>query len=496
MKYGLSEDQLREIIDFIKQYPEVEEAVLFGSRAIDTYKEASDVDIALKGEKVTASLAAQLKFDIEEDTYLPFFFDFIAYPTITNEALREHIDKKGVVIFRGGWRECELGDIADIQTGPFGSQLHAADYVEIGIPSIMPTNIGNRLEIRTDAIACIKETDAQRLERYLVKETDIVYSRRGDVEKCAFITSKQSGWLCGTGCLRVRFISDEIDPRFCAFYLSTDEIKGWVSGNAVGTTMPNLNSSILARLPLKLPLLPEQKAIASVLSSLDDKIDLLHRQNKTLEAMAETLFRQWFVEEAEEDWEEKRLADYADYIKAGVTPTINPMQIFTHYSLPAFDEGMRPVVELGSAILSNKYRVEPWSILVSKLNPRFPRIWPIGKEPGENAICSTEFQLFKPKNKNLYGYLYYLLKSRNAREELSMAASGTSGSHQRVRPEDISNIGITLPSIALAEKYSALVEPGINKFMANLSQIQTLEKLRDTLLPKLMCGEVRVDYPQ
>lgn len=142
------------------------------------------------------------------------------------------------------WHKCTLGEFADIQTGPFGSQLHAADYVEVGIPSIMPTNIGSRLEISTANIACITESDAKRLERYLVAENDIVYSRRGDVEKCAFITKKQSGWLCGTGCLRVRFVSSEIDPHFCAYYLSTEEIRGWVSGNSVGTTMPNLNSSI------------------------------------------------------------------------------------------------------------------------------------------------------------------------------------------------------------------------------------------------------------
>ena len=188
-----------------------------------------------------------------------------------------------------GWRECVLGDVANIQTGPFGSQLHSSDYVPVGIPSIMPTNIGTRLEISKNNIAYITEDDAQRLNKYLVENGDIVYSRRGDVEKCAFITKNESGWLCGTGCLRVRFILDEVSPKFCAYYLSTDEMKGWVSGHAVGTTMPNLNSSILRRLPLILPPLPEQQAIASVLSSLDDKIDLLNRQNLTLEAIAETL---------------------------------------------------------------------------------------------------------------------------------------------------------------------------------------------------------------
>jgi predicted nucleotidyltransferase len=100
MKYGLSEKQLAEVIAIIAAHPEIEEAILFGSRAIDTFKEASDVDIALKGEKVTAALAAKLQFELEEDTYLPFFFDFIAYPKIANEQLKKHIDKKGVVIYR------------------------------------------------------------------------------------------------------------------------------------------------------------------------------------------------------------------------------------------------------------------------------------------------------------------------------------------------------------------------------------------------------------
>lgn len=105
MKFGLSDKHLAEIISAIASHPEIEEAVIFGSRAMNTYKAGSDVDIALKGEQVTPSLAAKLKFDIEEDTYLPFFFDFIAYPSITNDALREHIENKGVSIYQKGWRE-------------------------------------------------------------------------------------------------------------------------------------------------------------------------------------------------------------------------------------------------------------------------------------------------------------------------------------------------------------------------------------------------------
>lgn len=207
------------------------------------------------------------------------------------------------------WKEHKLDEFAEIQTGPFGSQLHASDYVADGIPSIMPTNIGARLNIVTDGLVYVSETDIDRLEKYTVQAGDIVYSRRGDVEKCAFITEKQDGWLCGTGCLRIRFFSSQVVPRFCAYYLSSPDVRAWVLNSSVGSTMPNLNSSILRDLPMLLPELPEQQAIASILSSLDDKIDLLHRQNKTMEALAETLFRQRFVEEAEESWGVGKLGD-------------------------------------------------------------------------------------------------------------------------------------------------------------------------------------------
>ena len=273
------------------------------------------------------------------------------------------------------------------------------------------------------------------------------------------------------------------------YYLKNTDLNEFITG----AVQPKLNKASLTSIPFFLPSdEQEQKAIASVLSSLDDKIDLLHRQNKTLEAMAETLFRQWFVEEAQEDWEEYSLSDLADHLKTNFSPGKMPNDVFNHYSLPAYDEGMQPFKETGSQILSNKYVVAPWTILVSKLNPRFPRIWPIGELLGNNNICSTEFQVFKPKQKNIYGYIYFLLRSNDAKEELIMAASGTSGSHQRVRPDDILNIKTNLPSIELARQYSALVTPAIKKTMANIAQVRTLEKLRDTLLPKLMSGDVRV----
>jgi type I restriction enzyme S subunit len=189
---------------------------------------------------------------------------------------------------------CQEGG-GDIQTGPFGSQLHASDYVLSGIPSIMPANIKEG-RVSEEGIARISEADATRLSKYLTKAGDIVYSRRGDVERCALIRKREEGWLCGTGCLRVRPGSGVVDPDFCSHFLSHPETKEWISRHAVGATMPNLNTQILSALPVLLPSLQEQKAIAHILGTLDDKIELNRKTNETLEAMAKALFKSWFVD--------------------------------------------------------------------------------------------------------------------------------------------------------------------------------------------------------
>jgi type I restriction enzyme, S subunit len=155
------------------------------------------------------------------------------------------------------WEAVTLGEVCargsgDIQTGPFGSQLHASDYVPFGIPSIMPQNIGENRVI-VDGIARIAANDAERLNRYRVRTGDIVYSRRGDVERRALIRSEEDGWLCGTGCLRIRFGSSLVDPLFASFYLGHPAVRAWIVRHAVGATMPNLNTSILSALPFGVP---------------------------------------------------------------------------------------------------------------------------------------------------------------------------------------------------------------------------------------------------
>jgi type I restriction enzyme S subunit len=156
------------------------------------------------------------------------------------------------------WHTTTLGRICDaqggaIQTGPFGSQLHTSDYKEVGIPVVMPTNIGDG-GIVEDGIARIDQSDVDRLSQHTLRMGDIVFSRRGDVTKNALIRQREIGWFCGTGCLKVRLGKESIaSARFISHCLRQPDIKEWLVRHAVGATMPNLNTGILSAVPIISP---------------------------------------------------------------------------------------------------------------------------------------------------------------------------------------------------------------------------------------------------
>ena len=192
-----------------------------------------------------------------------------------------------------GWSISTLGNICDthsgaIQTGPFGSQLHASDYVSDGIPVVMPKDISGR-RINSETAARIRSEDAERLSRHQVQEGDIVFSRRGDVEKHALIGRDERGWLCGTGCLLVRPGSRWCSPGFLSRALELAQTKRWLTQHAVGATMPNLNTGILAAVPV---LLPESKVLSTfeeIASVLEQRISESNATVQTLAAIRDTL---------------------------------------------------------------------------------------------------------------------------------------------------------------------------------------------------------------
>ena len=192
-----------------------------------------------------------------------------------------------------GWTVTTLGEACEngggnIQTGPFGTQLHASDYVDEGIPSIMPSDLrDNRID--ASSIARIREQDAERLKVYRVQAGDVVYSRRGDVERRSLIRRGEHGWLCGTGCLRVRFGPRGLNPFFGASYLGTLESRAWVVRHAVGATMPNLNTSILGALPTIVPPPELQARFAEIVGPWDQRGTIALEQSRTLATLRDTL---------------------------------------------------------------------------------------------------------------------------------------------------------------------------------------------------------------
>lgn len=161
-----------------------------------------------------------------------------------------------------------------IQTGPFGSQLHASDYVDDGNPVINPANIQNG-EILPDRTCSIDKATAERLARHRLNQGDIIFARRGEMGRCALVTRRSAGFLCGTGCLRITLNEDIATPTFVALYLGIPQICEFLSLESVGSTMDNLNTSILSRIPIPVPPIEEQRIITKYLAENLSNIDSL-----------------------------------------------------------------------------------------------------------------------------------------------------------------------------------------------------------------------------
>ena len=176
--------------------------------------------------------------------------------------------------------EYKLSDIAEVQTGPFGSQLHNEDYATIGTPIVTVEHLGNRRFSRQN-LPLVSDDDKKRLSKYSLQEGDIVFSRVGSVDRCSYVTSTENDWLFSGRCLRVR-CSSKCHPLFLYYYFCNESVKQYIKSIAVGATMPSINTKLMAEIPILLPEFEEQKRIAESLSSFDDKIELNCRINDNL----------------------------------------------------------------------------------------------------------------------------------------------------------------------------------------------------------------------
>ena len=262
-------------------------------------------------------------------------------------------------------------------------------------------------------------------------------------------------------------------PLFIYYFLKELELDRY----DVGSSNPTLNRNHVHLLPAWLPPVAEQKAITQVLSSLDDKIDLLHRQNKTLEAIAETLFRQWFIEEAQDDWEEGTLGTVADNIRCSVK--LSDIQSDGKYiGLEHIDRHEITLKRCGLSgeINSNKYAFEPRDILFGKLRPYFHKVC----FTSFLGICSTDILVIRPKCQKWFSFCLFAFFQDEVVEYANLGSGGTR--MPRTNWKMLQDYPILIPDDESLTRFNDLVLPSIEKMTYNLTQIQTLEKLRDTRL--------------
>lgn len=413
-----------------------------------------------------------------------------------------------------------LGKIADIITGPFGSMLHKSDYRDTGTPVIMPQDIGDRT-LSLESIARIGNEDVARLARYATIENDIVYARRGDVEKHAYITSEQAGALCGTGCLRVRVNEQLADPLFVSFYLNRPESKTWIRLHAVGSNMPNINTDILSELPLELPGLDTQRQVGNLLRCIDSKIANNKKLMQELEETARLIYDYWFTQydypdengrpyqssdgkmtwndilkrEIPEGWSAGSLASLGEII-SGATPStsdaanyadtgiawITPNDLSDSDGRMHIGHGERDISKKGLQSCSAQLMPIGSVIMSSRA--------PIGYLAVATQQCCTN-QGCKSLIPNM-GYGTYFVYLTMKRRMLIIKAQGVGTTFTEVSKETLSAIPLELPPASIASRFEKVVLPLCNQIKTLEMQCDELSSLRDWLLPMLMNGQATI----
>jgi type I restriction enzyme S subunit len=390
------------------------------------------------------------------------------------------------------WKMATINELieerkANLQTGPFGTMLHASAYRPTGIPVVAVQHIGENRLIHTD-MPLVDDETYQRLSRYRLQPGDIIFGRKGSVERRALIRTEEHGWLQGSDCIRLRLDPSTVNPTFISYVLGTRAFREWIIQHAHGATMPSLNQEILVRIPLPVPPLQEQHAIAGVLGALDDKIELNRRMNQTLESMAQAVFRQWFVDHDEvERWEIGKLGDIAENIRRSIQPEEIEPEI-PYIGLEHMPRGSIALNEWDSAskVVSNKFLFKQNEFLFGKLRPYFHKV---GVAPLD-GVSSTDILVVAPKEEDYYGVVLGHISSTELINYTTAASTGTK--MPRTGWSDIARYEIALPPRERAREFSDFMKPVVQLIRSNIMQARTLASLRDTLLPKLMRGEVRV----
>jgi len=425
----------------------------------------------------------------------------------------------------GEWRESTIGALCDagvveLQTGPFGSQLHAYDYVDDGVP-VVPTEAIRGRQIDHSVLPKISRSKAKELARHRLQSGDILFARRGvqATGHIGCVRQAEDGFLCGTGAIRLRVnqSASSIDADFLSHVLANPMSVAWFKFHAIGATMPNLNEGIIRSFPLRIPPAPEQHAIAHVLGTLDDKIELNRQMNETLEATARALFKSWFVDfdpvcaklEGRDSGLPKSLADlFPDRL---VDSELG--EIPGGWKVGCVDDEFD--LTMGQSPPGETYNEAgeglPFFQGRTDFSFRFPtrRIYctaptrlakagdtlisvraPVGDINMASEDCAIGRGVAAARHKTgSRSYSYQFMRSI---EEIFARFEGEGTVFGSIGKNDFHAISCVLPPRDLVTEFERRLSSADARIEVNERESRTLATLRDTLLPKLISGELRI----
>ena len=382
------------------------------------------------------------------------------------------------------WEISTLGEIVKnyggkIQTGPFGSQLHQHDYKPEGTPVVMPKNIVND-KIDTTSIARISESDADRLSKHKLNIGDLILPRRGDLNKRAICKQENEGWLCGTGCLKIRLNDVIVDPSYLYYYFSLSHVVENILNKAVGSTMLNLSGSILSSTELVYPPLPTQRKIASILSAYDDLIENNLKRIKLLEDKLQLHYKELL--QGSSSWEKVKLEQFVSVVKGR-----KPINVLNQPEEDSQLYLLLDTIEKGKTLYTTDLSL-PQSKITDVLMCMDGARSGLCFRGMTGAIGST-MAIWRSNSERVNGeFLFQFMKQH----ESAITQGNTGAAIPHANRKFILDMEIAMPSKKEAYYFDELTIP-IIKLINTLHQQNTkLREARDILLPKLMNGQIEV----
>ena len=363
-------------------------------------------------------------------------------------------------------------------------------------------SVKDMLEYGFDYSNCkrISREDYKKMESSgcVPQKGDILVAKDGSYLKEIFVCEKTKEEAILSSIAIFRPNQDVVTPYYLNYLLKSPKVYNYISSNCVsGSALPRIVLKTFREVELDVPSLDIQDKVVTILKSIDDKIRLNSKINDNLTQQARSLYQAWFVDyepfggSAPSDWTNVSLGQVAIMKTDSWSPVKNPDDVVEHYSIPAYDEQHYPVFESATDIKSNKYILTPDSVMISKLNPDTKRIW----RPmclSANPVCSTEFIVYEARKNDQKDFIYSILDSVPFFNYLCAHTTGSTNSRQRATPKATLDFSFQLPPDNVIKDFCQLVTPMYDLITSNIVENQSLAKTRDSLLPRLMSGELDV----